>query len=126
MGALCQLTNGAGVDVAFDCVGGELFEPVLSSLKQLGRHVVITSVGTRRVSFDLMNFFHRRLSLFGVDSRALTVTESSRLLAEMVPEFESGRLRPSPISKRGTLAEVSELYGFVDGGGSGKAILCLD
>ena len=108
--AVLQFTNGVGVDVAFDCVGGELFEPALSSLRQLGRHVAITSVGTRRVSFDLPNFYHRRLSLFGVDSRSLTVIESSRLLAAIAPEFESGRLRPSPISKRGTLEEVSELY----------------
>jgi hypothetical protein len=28
-----------------------------------------TSTHSRRVSFDLLNFYHRRLSLFGVDSR---------------------------------------------------------
>jgi NADPH2:quinone reductase len=124
--AVRQITNGRGVDVAFDCVGGELFESALSSLRQLGRHIVITSAGTRRASFDLLNFYHRRLSLFGIDSRALTVTESSRLLAAIAPGFESGQLRPSPISKQGTLAKVSELYAFVDRGGDGKAILCSD
>jgi NADPH:quinone reductase len=124
--AVRQITNGSGVDVAFDCVGGELFEPALSSLRQLGRHIAITSAGTQRVSFDLLNFYHRRLSLFGVDSRALTVTESSRLLTAMAPGFESGQLQPSPISQRGTLAEVSELYAFVDSGGDGKAMLCSD
>jgi NADPH2:quinone reductase len=122
--AVDQITKGIGVDVAFDCVGGELFEPVLSSLGQLGRHVAITSVGARRVSFDLLNFYHRRLSLFGVDSRALTVTDSSKLLAAITPEFEAGRLKPSPISKRGTLEDVRELYAFVNNGGEGKAVLC--
>jgi NADPH2:quinone reductase len=121
--AIHQITNGAGVDVAFDCVGGDLFEPVLSSLGQLGRHVAITSVGTRRVSFDLLDFYHRRLSLFGVDSRALTVTDSSKLLAGIAPEFESGRLQPSPISRRGTLADICDMYAFVDNGGHGKAVL---
>jgi len=87
-----QISDGVGVDAAFDCVGGELFEPILSSLRQLGRHVAITSVGTRRVSFDLLNFYHRRLTLFWVDSRALTVTDSSTLLAAIAPEFESARL----------------------------------
>jgi NADPH2:quinone reductase len=121
--AIRQITNGIGVDVAFDCVGGELFEPVLSSLRQLGRHIAITSVGTRRVSFDLLNFYHRSLSLFGADSRPLTVTDSSKLLAAITPEFEAGRLKPSRISRRGTLADVCELYAFVDSGGSGKAVL---
>ena len=121
--AVRQITNGTGVDVAFDCVGGELFEPVLSSLRQLGRHVAITSVGTRRVSFDLLNFYHHRLSLFGVDSRALTVADSSKLLAAITPEFEAGRLKPSPISRRGTLEDVRELYEFVNNGGEGKAVL---
>ena len=54
--AVRQITNDKGADVVFDCVGGELFEPALSTLKQLGRYVAITSVGTRRVSFDLLDF----------------------------------------------------------------------
>ena len=41
----------------------------------------------------------------------------------MTPEFEFGRLQPSPIAKRGTLADVCELYAFVDKGGDGKAVI---
>jgi hypothetical protein len=48
------------------------------------------------VSFVLLNVYHRRWSLFGVDSRALTVTECSKLLAAITSEFEAGRLKPSP------------------------------
>ena len=117
-----EITNGAGVDVVFDCVGGELFEPALPTLGQLGRYVAITSVGTRRVSFDLLDFYHRRLTLFGVDSRALTVTDCAKLLDAMSPPFEAGRLWPSAISKRGTLADARDLYSFVDRGGAGKAV----
>ena len=121
--AVRQITNRNGVDVAFDCVGGEFFEPVLSSLRHSGRHIAITSVGTRRVSFDLLDFYHRSLTLFGVDSRAFTVTDCSKLLAAIAPEFEAGRLKPMTISKRGTLAHVCDLYAYVDNGGGGKAIL---
>jgi NADPH:quinone reductase len=124
--AVHEITKGAGVNVAYDCVGGELFEPVLSTLGRLGRQVEITSAGTRRVSFDLLEFYHRQLTLFGVDSIALTVTESSRLLAAMTPDFEAGRLRPSAISKRGTLDEAFDLYKFVENGGRGKAVFSLE
>ncbi len=53
-----QFTQGKGVDVSFDCVGGPLFEIALNSLGLGGRQVNITSVGDRRVSFDLLDFYH--------------------------------------------------------------------
>lgn len=120
-----QITNGTGVDVAFDCVGGHLFEPVLSSLGQLGRQVAITSAGKRRVGFDLLDFYHRRLTLLGVDSRALTVTGSSKILAEMTSDFEAGRLKPSAMARRGALDDIPDLYAFVLKGGSGKAVFAV-
>jgi NADPH2:quinone reductase len=100
-----------------------LFEPALSTLSRLGRQVAITSAGARRVSFDLIDFYHRSLTLLGVDSRALTVTDCARLLNSMSPLFEAGRLRPARISKRGSLQDAAELYGHVSRGGEGKAVL---
>jgi NADPH2:quinone reductase len=47
------LTGGAGVDVVLDAVGGPVFEEALQSLAVGGRQTVITSVGKRRVEFDL-------------------------------------------------------------------------
>ncbi len=123
--AVHQITNGQGVDVTFDCVGGELFEPVLSTLHQLGRHIAITSVGTRRVSFDLIDFYHRRLTLFGVDSLAITVTDGANLLSSLSPLFESGRLKPSPIAERGSLEDARKLYSYVAAGHPGKAVFSL-
>jgi len=120
--AVRQITDGRGVDVVFDCVGGELFEPALSTLGQLGRQIAITSTGTRRVSFDLLDFYHRRVTLFGVDSRALTITDCGKLLDLMSPSFETGVLRPSRIAKRGRLEDARELYSFVANGGRGKAV----
>ena len=124
--AVRELTRGKGVDVAFDCVGGELFEPVLSTLTQLGRQIAITSVGATRVSFDLRDFYHRRLTLMGVDSRALTVADCAKLLNLMSPLFLDGRLGPAKISKRGSLREAFELYSYVSSGGGGKAVFVFE
>jgi NADPH2:quinone reductase len=120
--AVQQISGGQGVDVTFDCVGGALFEPVLSTLRQLGRHVAITSVDTRRVSFDLLDFYHRRLTMYGVDSLAIGVTEGARLLASLVPLFEAELLKPSNIATRGSLDRARELYSVVAGGSSGKVV----
>ena len=127
-----QLTNEVrkiagicGVDVAYDCVGGPLFEPALSTLGQMGRHVCITSAGERRVSFDLLDFYHRRLTLLGVDSRALGVEESTHMLDLVAPLFASGELKPAKISRRGPLSEAVEMYTAVDKGSDGKVVFVM-
>jgi NADPH:quinone reductase-like Zn-dependent oxidoreductase len=52
------VTSGRGAQVVFDTVGGPMFEPALKPLGHRGRQVEITSVGDRRVSFDLLDFYH--------------------------------------------------------------------
>jgi NADPH:quinone reductase len=123
--AVRQITGDRGVDVTYDCVGGELFEPVLSTLGQLGRHVAVSCVGTARVSFDLLRFYHRRLTLLGVDSLALTVTNGAKLLSFLAPLFESGRLKPAAIVNRGTLKNARDLYSYVAAGNPGKAVFTM-
>ena len=118
-----RFSEGKGVNVAFDCVGGPLFEPCLRTLGQLGRQVNITSVGDRRVCFDLLDFYHRRLSLFGVDTRAYDSEASATILERLTSGFESGALKPIPIMKRFKLNEAREAFTAVnDGTLHGKAV----
>jgi len=118
-----QFTEGKGVNVAFDCVGGPLFEPCLGTLGQLGRQVNITSAGNRRVCFDLVHFYHRRLSLFGADSRAYDTEACAAILEKLTPGFESGALKPVPVAKRFSLGEAIEAFTQVEKGAiQGKAL----
>jgi NADPH2:quinone reductase len=118
-----ELTSGRGADVSYDAVGGPLFEPCLRALGQRGRQINITSVGNRRVSFDLLDFYHRRLSLFGVDTRAYDTGASARILERLTSGFESGALKPVPIARRFSLDEAGEAYAAVDSGSlKGKAV----
>ncbi len=118
-----QFTEAKGVNVVFDCVGGPLFEPCLKTLGQLGRQVNITSVGDRRVSFDLLGFYHHRLTLFGVDSRAYDTEASAAILERITPGFESGALKPVPIAKRFSLNDAVEAFTQVNEGAlRGKAV----
>jgi NADPH:quinone reductase len=121
-GAL-RFSEGKGVNVVFDCVGGPLFEPCLKTLGQLGRQINITSIGDRRVCFDLLDFYHRRLSLFGVDSRAYDTEASAAILERLTPGFESSALKPIPIAKRFDLNEAEQAFTQVNEGTlHGKAV----
>jgi len=121
-----QASGGRGVNVVFDCVGGPLFEPCLRALGQQGRQVNITSVGERRVSFDLLDFYHRRLSLFGVDSRAYEAIACAEILEQLTPGFESGALKPIPIVKRYSLHEAVQAFAAVsDGSLRGKVVFAF-
>ena len=120
-----EFTGERGANIAFDCVGGPLFEPCLKSLGQRGRQLEITSVGTRRVSFDLIDFYHRQLSLCGVDTRAYDTVACAEILKQLTPGFESGALRPAPIVSRYPLERAVEAYKEVDSGAKGKVVLVM-
>ena len=108
-------TADRGVDVVFDTVGGALFEPSLKTLAAGGRYVVISSAGTRRVEFDLVDFYHSSHHLIGVDTVKLTGEEIARIMDQLRPGFESGALRPA-LAKTWTLANAIDAYGVVQKG----------
>lgn len=121
-----RFTEGTGVNVVYDCVGGPLFAPCLATLGQLGRQVNITSVGDRQVCFDLVDFYHRRLSLFGMDSRAYDTVGSATILERLAPGFECGALKPIPVVKRFRLDEARQAFTQVNNGSiHGKAVFSL-
>jgi NADPH:quinone reductase-like Zn-dependent oxidoreductase len=79
-----QLTGGQGAEVVFDAVGGVLFEAALGSLGHRGRLVEISATGKRRVDFDLIDFYHRELRIFGADTRKFDSVASAKILADLV------------------------------------------
>ena len=121
-----QFTQDKGVDVVFDCVGGPVFEPALNSLGLGGRQVNITSVGERRVSFDLIDFYHRQLTLYGVDSLALDVVASGGILEGLRSAFEQSLLTPPGIARTCSLEEAVEAYREVHTGSArGKIVIAF-
>jgi NADPH:quinone reductase-like Zn-dependent oxidoreductase len=91
------LTQGKGADAVFDTVGGAMFEPALRSLRLGGRQVAITSTGDRRVSFDLVDFYHNLSRLIGVDSMKFTPHDVAAIADELRAGFESNVLTAPPV-----------------------------
>jgi NADPH:quinone reductase-like Zn-dependent oxidoreductase len=115
--AVRELTGGKGVDLVLDGVGGALFEPALLSLREGGRHIAIVSRGMRRVSFDLVDFYHNKTHLIGVDSLKLTGLEIASVMNQLRPGFESGALRPFAL-KTWPLSSAVEAYEAADRDGA--------
>jgi NADPH2:quinone reductase len=105
-----ELTKGHGAEVVFDTVGGPMFEPALKSLARRGRLLEISSVGDRRVSFDLIDFYHNESRLFGVDTRARDAVASSTLLDGLTPFFEQGTFGPPAVDRVFPLTDGVKAY----------------
>ena len=58
-------TDGNGVDVVYEHVGGTLFQQGLDSLKKDGRLVTCGAHSGEVVDFDIIPFFRRQLSVIG-------------------------------------------------------------
>lgn len=102
-------TNGRGADIAFDVVGGQMFEKCLASLALRGRQVAISSSPDPVVSFNLVNFYHNESRLLGFDSLKLSIEESAAILRLLTPGIESG-VFPPPQVETFPLAEGVRLY----------------
>src|SRR4029453_16283708 len=104
------MTKGRGADVVFDTVGGPMFEPSLAALARRGRQLAITSVGDRRVSLDLLDFYHNESRLFGVDTRHRDAVASARLLDALTPVFEQGAFKAPKVDRVIPLSNGAAAY----------------
>jgi NADPH2:quinone reductase len=120
-----QVTGGQGADVVFDAVGGVMFEAALGSLRHRGRLIEISATGKRRVDFDLIDFYHRELRIFGADSRKFDPVASARILANLVPGFEGGRYVGPTIAHAYPLADGIAAYEAVARGTRGRVVLTM-
>src|SRR6478609_10375381 len=91
------LTNGRGADIVFDVVGGVMFEQCLAALAWRGRQVAISSSPERRVSLNLVSFYHNESRLFGVDSLKLSFEETAEILRQLTPGIEAGTFPPPAV-----------------------------
>jgi len=91
-----ELTDGRGVDVCYDPVGGDYAEAALRGMAWNGRYLVIGFVaGIPRVPFNLMLL--KSCQVVGVFWGAFTAREPARnreLLGELFALWEAGKVRP--------------------------------
>src|SRR5438309_6410063 len=115
---LFEATQGKGADLVLDMVGGSSFELVNQCLAHRGRHVVIASIESR-VSFSLVDFYHREGQLIGVDTLKISFAESAGVLRGILPLVNAGILTPPELDTI-TIEQGPRAYQAVLDGRAGR------
>ncbi|MBI1394713.1 MAG: zinc-binding dehydrogenase [Betaproteobacteria bacterium] len=93
-----ELTDGKGVDVILDMVGGDYVPREIKCLATDGRLSLIAFLGGTKTTLDMGDILYRRLTVTGSTLRPRSVaykTEVARALREKVwPLIEAGTIRP--------------------------------
>jgi NADPH:quinone reductase len=123
------LTDGRGVDVILDVVGGDYLDRNLRALALEGRLVVIGLMGGGRAELDLARMLPRRLSVIASTLRARGVAEKAALARQLVnevwPGFADGSLRPV-VDRVLPLDDVAEAHRVMEAGEHiGKIVLTV-
>lgn len=118
-----DVTAGRGADVALNGVGAPVFRPLLDGLGPGGRLCVYSAAAGREVPLDLFDFYRRRLQLLGINTGVLTVADGARLLDQLRPLFDAGRIRPHPLLEPYPLEDAARAYARVASGSASKVVL---
>ena len=114
--AVRERTEGRGVDLAVDCVGGHVLEGSLASLAYRGRAISVGRAGREDYRPDLSQLAAGNRSLTGVFLGAELATQPARvrtMIARHLEAVEKGELRVV-IDRRFPLAEAAAAHSYIE------------
>ena len=96
---IAEITDGKGVDVILDLVGGAYFPRNLASLAVKGRLILVGLTAGRTVEFDMGMALQKRLTITGTVLRGRSTAEKAeatqKFANEVVPLIANGTIRPN-------------------------------
>jgi NADPH:quinone reductase-like Zn-dependent oxidoreductase len=97
--AVMKATDGKGVNLVVNNVGGSVFAECLRSLAYEGRLATVGHMDrTLSATIDLEALHRNRLTVFGVSNRFRTAGQRAEtvraFVRDILPHFEAGRIRP--------------------------------
>ncbi|MBQ7933281.1 MAG: NAD(P)H-quinone oxidoreductase [Lachnospiraceae bacterium] len=94
-----QLAEGHPVDVAIDCLGGEVMGKCLPYLKHGARWIMIAALAGQVTEINLKNIYVRNVRIIGSTLRSRTPQVKAQILANLVrdvwPKVEAGLVKPT-------------------------------
>ncbi|MBE6603845.1 MAG: NAD(P)H-quinone oxidoreductase [Ruminococcaceae bacterium] len=125
-----ELEKGHSVDVAIDCLGGEIMGKCIHYLTHGARWIMIAALAGTKTEIDLKNIYVRNVRIVGSTLRSRTPAVKAEILAGIVrdvyPKIEAGLVKPTihavlPIQKAEEAHDI--LY---QGKNVGKVVLTVD
>jgi NADPH2:quinone reductase len=114
--AVLAATNGTGVDVIIDHVGGSYLPENLRCMALKGRLVSVGRLGQQTGELNLDLLALKRLHLIGVTFRTRTLEErvaiAQRVKSDLLPALAEGRLKPV-IDRVFTLEQAREAQAYM-------------
>ncbi|WLW60717.1 NAD(P)H-quinone oxidoreductase [Achromobacter aegrifaciens] len=112
-------TEGRGVDVVLDIVGGDYVRRNLQALAFGGRHVSLSFLQGSAVNVELLTLMQKQLSLHSSTMRPQTDAEKARMAAALrrhvLPLVAAGRIRPR-MAQSLPLAEAVRAHQLLESG----------
>jgi NADPH2:quinone reductase len=94
-----ELEAGNSVDVAIDCLGGEIMGKCIHYLTHGARWIMIAALAGTKTEIDLKNIYVRNVRIIGSTLRSRTPAVKAEILAGIVrdvyPKIELGEVKPT-------------------------------
>ena len=94
-----ELDGGHPVDVAIDCLGGEIMGKCIHYLSHGARWIMIAALAGAKTEIDLKNIYVRNVRIIGSTLRSRTPAFKASILAGIVrdiyPKIEAGLIKPT-------------------------------
>ena len=124
-----EMENGHSVDVAIDCLGGEIMGQCLHYLTHGARWIMIASLAGQKTEIDLKNIYVRNVRIIGSTLRSRAPAVKAEILASLVrdvwPFVADGSVKPT-IYKVLPITEAEAAHDILYRGENvGKVVLTL-
>lgn len=124
-----EMEAGHPVDVAIDCLGGEMMGRSLPYLSHGARWIMIAALAGRMTEIDLKTVYVKNVRIIGSTLRSRTPKVKAEILASIVrevyPKIESGEVRPT-VYKTLPIEEAEAAHDILHRGENvGKVVLTV-
>lgn len=124
------MENGRPIDVAIDCLGGEMMGKCIHYLKHGARWIMIAALAGQKTEIDLKNIYVKNVRIIGSTLRSRTPEMKAQILKELVDnvwsKISGGEVKPT-IYKILPIREAEAAHNILyQGQNVGKVVLRVE